>query len=268
MLATMLMCNALFFFESPAQQATDGPKVTVLEIFDVRHARLKEQAESAGPRFMSDRPGLRLVLEIQGEAVARASHYGMLEVAAATTDKGGKLKLNDEALGFHDPREEFVEIDRQQMFFGDDDAPKDLIRIELPFVPPPRAAATLSVRGKVQLKQVTTVDVTVPAKPGAVKDAQLEKLGVKIKIVKSDDENGFAYEVSGKLDALHSAQVLDAQGEPLETSGSSSMSDGETAHREIMLQKALPDDAKLKLALVVKAENVPVSFDLKDLKLP
>jgi hypothetical protein len=97
---------------------------------------------------------------------------------------------------------------------------------------------------------------------------QLEKLGVKVNIIKPEPDGGFIYEVAGKLDALHQAQVVDAQGKPLETGGSSSFSDGESLHREISLEKPLPADAKLKLSLIVKAENVPVAFELKDLKLP
>jgi hypothetical protein len=207
-------------------------------------------------------------LEVQGEDVARASHYGMLEIQAAADDKGGPLKLNEDALGFHDPRKEFVEIDRDQMFFGEDNPPKDIIRIEIPLESPARSASAVSVRGKLQLKKVETVDVLVPATPGEVKHEQLEKLGVKVTIIKPEPDGGFVYEAAGKLDALHQAQVVDAQGKPLETGGSSSFSDGETLHREISLEKPLPPDAKLKLSLVVKAENVPVTFELKDLKLP
>jgi hypothetical protein len=103
---------------------------------------------------------------------------------------------------------------------------------------------------------------------GEVKHEQLEKLGVKVKIVKPEEEGAFAYEVSGKMDGLNDAQLVDAQGKALKTSGTSSIGDGETSHREISLEKPAPTGAKLKLALVVKAENVPVTFELKDVKLP
>ena len=97
---------------------------------------------------------------------------------------------------------------------------------------------------------------------------QLEKLGVKLKIIKPEEGNDFIYEVTGKLDALHDAELVDAQGKAIESNGRSSMSDGETLRREISLEKPTPADAKLKLSLVVKAENLAVPFDLKDLKLP
>jgi hypothetical protein len=154
------------------------------------------------------------------------------------------------------------------MFLGEDNPPKDVIRVELPLESPARAAATISLRGKLQLKKVETVDVVVPTTPGDVKHEQLEKAGLKLKIVKSEEDNGFAYEVSGKLDALNEAQIVDAQGKPIETRGSSSFGSDESLHREIYLEKPAPADAKLKLALVTKAENVPVTFELKDLKLP
>jgi hypothetical protein len=245
-----------------------GPTVTALQIVDVRRGWLKPKAEERESGYSPERTGMKLVLEVQGADVAHASHFGMLELASATDDKGGQLKLNEDALGFHDLRTEFVEIDRDQMFFGDDKAPKDLIRIELPFESPARAASAISVRGKLQLKKVATVDVVVPATLGDVRNDQLDKLGVKVTIVKPDDDETFAYVVSGKLEAIHEAQLLSAQGQPVQTSGSSYMSDGETSHRSISLVKPLGTDAKLKLSLVTKAENVPVTFELKDLKLP
>jgi hypothetical protein len=268
MFLAALLCNTLLWVTPLPQPSAAGPTVTAVEIVEVRQARLKAKADSTGPRFSSERPGMKLVVEVQGEDVARASHYGMLEIQAATDDKGGPLKLNEDALGFHDMRKEFVAIDREQMFFGKDKPPKDVIRIEFPFEPPARAASAVSVRGKLQLKKVETVDVLVPTTVGDVRHEQLEKLGVKFKIVKSEEASGFSYEVSGKLEALDEAQLVDAQGKPVETSGSSSYSDGESLHREISLEKPAPADAKLKLSLVVKSENVPVTFDLKDLKLP
>jgi len=268
MFLAALLCNTLLWVAPLPEPSVGGPTVTAVEIVELRQARLKPKADSAGPRFSSERPGMKLVVEVQGEDVARASHYGMLEIQAATDDKGGPLKLNEDALGFHDVCKEFVAIDREQMFFGEDHPPKDVIRIEIPLESPARSASAVSVRGKLQLKKVETVDVLVPATPGEVKHEQLEKLGVKVNIIKPEPDGGFVYEASGKLDALHQAQVVDAQGKPLETGGSSSFSDGETLHREISLEKPLPADAKLKLTLVVKAENVPVAFELKDLKLP
>ncbi len=268
MLSAVLFCNVLLCVAPLSEPAAGGPTVTAVEIVDLRRARLKPQADSAGPRFSSERPGMKLVVEVQGEDVARASHFGLLEIQAATDDEGGPLKLNEDAFGFHDMRKEFVAIDRDHMFFGDDHPPKDVIRIEIPFESPVRAASTLSVRGKLQLKKVETVDVLVPATVGDVRHEQLEKLSVKFKIVKSEEASGFSYEVSQKLDALNEAQLVDAQGQPLETRGSSSYSDGETLHRDISLEKPVSAEAKLKLALVVKAEKVPVAFDLKDLKLP
>lgn len=267
MLSVAILCNVVLFL-APLPEPATGPTVTALEIVDLRRAHLKPQKESEAQRFSFDRPGLKLTIEVQGEDVARASHFGMFELEAALDNAGDKLKLSEDALGFHDFRKEFVAIDRGQMFIGEDNPPKDVIRIELPLESPARAAATIALRGKLQLKKVDTVDVLVPATPGDVQHAQLEKAGVKLKIVKSDDDNGFAYEVSGKLDALNEAQVVDARGKPIETRGSSSFGGGDSLHRELYLEKPAPADAKLKLSLVTKAENVPVTFELKDVKLP
>ena len=267
MLSVAILCNVVLFL-APLPEPAAGPTVTALEIVDLRRARLKPQGAAEGQRFSFDRPGLKLVIEVQGEDVARASHFGMFELESAVDNTGDKLKLNDDALGFHDFRREFVAIYRAQMFLGEDNPPKDLIRIELPLESPARAAEKISLRGKLQLKKVETVDVVVPTAPGDVKHEQLDKLGLKLKIVKPEQENGLAYEVSGKLESLNEAQVVDAQGKPIETMGSSSSSDGDTLHRDIYLEKPVPADAKLKLSLVTKAENVPVNFELKDVKLP
>jgi hypothetical protein len=267
MFLAAMLCNTLFFI-APLPEPTAGPTVTALQIVDVRRGWLKPKAEERESSYSPERTGMKLVLEVQGEDVAHASHFGMLELADATDDKGGRLKLNEDALGFHDMRTEFVEIDRNMMFLGEDKPPKDLIRVELPFESPARAASAISVRGKLQLKRVETVDVLVPTTVGDVKNDQLDKLGVKVKIVKPEDNETFSYEVTGKLDVLNEAQLVNAQGKALETSGSSSMSDGETLRRDISLAKPLGADAKLKLSLVTKAEDVPVTFELKDLKLP
>jgi hypothetical protein len=268
MLSFAFLCNLLFGAMTLAEPAGSGSTVTAFEIVETRQVRLKPQTGRQMRRFGAEQPGMKLVVDVQGADVARASHFGMLEVEAASDDKGGQLKLDEEAIGFHDYHKEFVPIDRERMFFGEEKPPKDLIRVEIPLTPPARSAATVSVRGKLQLKRVETTDLLVAATPGDVKDEQLAKLGLKLKIVKSEEGNGFAYEVSGKLDALNDAKLVDAQGKPLETQGSSSFGDDESQHHEIGLEKPLPAGAKLKLALVVKATNVPVAFDLKDLKLP
>jgi hypothetical protein len=268
MLSAVLLCNFWLYVAPLPEPSAAGPTVTALEIVEVRRGWLKPTAEPARPRFSPERPGMKLVVEIQGEDVVHASHFGKLELGSATDDKGEQLQLNEDALGFHDPRTEFVPIDRGQMFFGEDNPPKDLIRIELPFESPARAASAISVRGKLQLKRVETVDVVVPTTPGEVQNDRLDKLGVKVKIVKPEEDDSFSYEVAGKLDAVNQAQLVTAQGKPLETNGSSSMSDGETLRRDISLAQPLPADAQLKLSLVVKAENVPVPFELKELKLP
>lgn len=267
MLSTVFLCNVALLLP-PSAEPVDGLKVTAVEIVDLRRAKLKPAKPSENQHFSFDRPGLKLVVEVQGEDAARASHYGMLEIESATDNTGAKLKLNEDAFGFHDSRTEFVEIDRSQMFFGEDDAPKDLIRVELPFESPARSAATISVRGKLDLKKVATVDVLVPTTVGELANEDAKKAGLKIKIVKPDDEKSFSYEVSGKLDALFNAAIVDADGKPVETNGGSSFGGGDTSHRVIYLEEPMPENAKLRLSIVTKAEIVPAKFDLKDVKLP
>jgi hypothetical protein len=162
MLTTALLCGVLLWVAPPSEPAA-GPTVTVREIYDVRHVRLGGKDDADRPRFPSERPGLKLVLEVRGEDVARASHFGMFVLDAATDDKGGKLKLDEDRLGFDDMRKVFVEIDRERMFLGEEKPPKDLIRVEIPLETPARTASTVSVRGKLQLRKVETVDVLVPA---------------------------------------------------------------------------------------------------------
>lgn len=262
-----LLCSVVLCVMQQSPPAA-GPTVTALEFVEVRQARLKPKTESAMRRFDMVRPGLKLVLEVRGADVVQASHFGLVELESATDDKGDRLKLNDAELSYNDIREEFVAIDRDQMSMGESDPPKDVIRIELPLESPARAATAVSVRGKLQLKRVETVDVLIDTTPGEAKHEQLEKLGVKLKIVKAEEANQFTFETSGKLDALQDAELVDAQGKPLETHGSSSFGDNESVQRSIWLAQPAPANAKLKLKLVTKAQNVPVTFDLKDLKLP
>jgi len=265
---TAVLLSSTLYCALPLPESPAGPEVSAVEIIEVRRARLKPPEPSAGSTFSFDETGLKLVVEVKGADVAGASHFGMLELAEATADQGGKLKLNERAFGFHDARSEFVPIDRERMYFGQEHPPQDCILVEIPFELPVRTAATFSVRGKLQLKKVETVDLLVPTTEGEVKNEQLKKLGLTFKVVKSEQPNSIAFEVKGELEALHAVDVVDAQGKPLDTSGSSSMGDEETSYRDISLENPVPADAKLKLSLVVKSEDVPVAFELKDLKLP
>lgn len=267
MLAFVLLSNASVVaavFGGPVS----GPTVTAAEIIDVRRVRLKPQSPAEEPRFSLDRPSMKLTIEIQGPEVSRASHFGMLELESAADNKGNKLKLDESSLGFNDFRKEFVAFDRNHMFFGQENPPKDLVRIELTFEPAVREASSISVRGKFQLKHVETIDILVAAAVGDIKHEQLDKLGLKLKIIKPSRPNDISYEASGKLAALHDVQLIDADGQPVENNGVASMSDSLTLQRDIYLSNPPPPGAKLKVSLVTKAEDAPVAFDLKDLKLP
>lgn len=265
MLTTAMLINLAFLLPMPV--STEVPKVTAVEIVDLRRADLKPKSDDQ-PRFSFDRPGLKVVIEIQGEDVAKASHYGMLTFESATDNTGAKLKLNEDAFSFRDARTEFITIDRSQMFMGEKDAPKDVIRVDLPFESPARAAAAISLRGKLEVKKIATVELQVATTPGPVESAELKAAGAKLEIVKSDDDKVFAYKLTGKLDAVFEAIVTDAQGKPIETNGSSSSGGRESSTREIYLESPLPADAKLRIAVVTKSEVAAVKIELKDIKLP
>ena len=111
MLTAAILCNVVLFL-APLPEPAAGPTVTALEIVDVRRASLKPPKAAEAQRFSFDRPGMKLVIEVQGEDVARASHFGLFELESAVDNTGAKLKLSEDALGFHDFRKEFVAIDR------------------------------------------------------------------------------------------------------------------------------------------------------------
>lgn len=252
-----------------AKQPATAANVTVHEIADFRRVRPNEKPNPNGLRVVSgERPGLKLVIDLHGPDAISASHYGMFELESAADDKGAKLKLADDALTFNDLRKEMLEVDRERMFVFDENPPKDAIRIELPFENPNRGAAAISIRGRLQLKRVATLAVLVPAKVGAVVNDQLEKAGVKIKIKKPGQPNGFSYEISGKTDMLNAAQLVDAAGKPIETNGSATSESGSKIEREVYLENPVPSGTQLKLDLVTKAETIPLTIDLKDIKLP
>ncbi len=259
--AAALLC--LLLAAAPALAAT----VTLVELTDFRRVRPQPtEAEKMG--FMiGDRPGLKLVLEIKGEDVEKAGAYGMLKIESASDDAGGELKFDEHGIGMNEFHEEFVKIDRGMMYMGEENPPKDAIRIELPFESPPRAAKAISIRATLQLKKIETMEVVVPAALGEVKHEELEKRGLTFAVTKPDME-GFAYQAGGKLAALHDVRMVDADGKEIESQGSSSYGDGETVSREVWLASAPPADAKLKLLLVIKEEDAPVAIELKDLALP
>lgn len=272
MLAHLLVAPLFLLTAQDAPAAnvkSSAAKVTIHEVTDFRRVRPNEKP-SPNERIVvsGERPGLKLVIDLQGSDAAAASHFGMFELESAADDKGGKLKLAEDALTFHDLRKEMIEVDRDQMFMFDHNPPKDAIRIELPFENPARGAAAVSVKGKLQLKRVATEEVLVPTKIGDVTNEKIEKAGLKIKIKKASTAGSFAFMIAGKTDMLNAATIVDAAGKPIETNGSSTSEMSSSIEKEIYISQPLPADAQLKLDLVTKAETVAVPIDLKDVKLP
>lgn len=271
-------CTVLCLLISPQDKPTEKPaakdlkaadcKIVLHEVNDLRRVRPNEKPDPDRMVMNNDKPGLKVVFDLVGPDAGAASHFGMVEIESATDDKGGKLKRDEEAFGFHDMFKEMVEVDRDQMFMFDHNAPKDAVRVELQFQNPPRSAATVSVKAKMRLRKVATATVRVPAKPGEVKDEKLAKAGIKLTIKKADEEGSFEFEASGALDMLHGAMLVTAGGEPIETNGGSTMSSGDEVQRNWSLREKLPADAQLKLDLVTTSEMLAVPVELKDVKLP
>jgi hypothetical protein len=256
----------------PAKTRPADVKVQALKIVETRVADFEKKSDD-GFSFSFDRPGTKLTLRVKGPTAAGATHWGMLKLEGVD-DQKRPVKLNEDQPSFEDPLKGFVQLDRDQMSFGSQEMSKDELRIDVALTSAPRDAKTLNLRGRLQLKVAEPLDVVVDGAPAdePVKNEALEQAGLTLKIMpreNSDDTAGFVFELSGPLDRVLDAEVVNAAGETIENNGSQRMGGGDQTQYTLWFSaNPLPDDAKLKLVIAAKEEIFEASFELKDVALP
>ncbi len=258
----------------PADAKKADVKVQALKIVETRVADFEKKPEE-GFRFSFDRPGTKLTLQIKGPTAAGATHWGHLKLEAADDQKRA-VKLSEDQPSFDDPREAFVQLDRDQMSLGMDEMPKDELRVEIGLESAARDAKSLNLRGRFQLKVTEGQDIILDGKPSdsPVKNEALEKAGLSVTIKpRADVESdmpGFVFEISGDMEKVLDAVLVDAAGEPIRNNGSQRMGSGEQMEYTLWFSadNPIPEDARLKVVVAAKEEVFEAEIDLKDVALP
>ncbi|RJP33187.1 MAG: hypothetical protein C4547_12760 [Phycisphaerales bacterium] len=270
----------------------DGPEHVDVRVLSIAENRFKDLTPRSSDgsvvqvfsSWNQDRNTLTVALGLRGRPVTAATHYGRIALKGASFDGGAALTLNaDFKVGFTDPRTEFVQIDRDSMYFGRPDASADQIIVELKFDLPPRKATRIEkLTGVIELRTGDTRELTIDgiaSKPGAaIENSALRAAGVTLTVAdpKSKQPGFFmsgapgksvTLKVSGNVDALLDAELIDADGEPLYASRMTSTGEGATV---IVLEDDadLPPTTRLKLRVAVDQKTIPVPFDLKSIELP
>jgi hypothetical protein len=245
-------------------------EIKVIKMTEVREAEPGKTKGAANTMSIGGNcpPGLKIKLELSGPAAGKATHYGLLKLADGIDDRGTKILLTGG--GYEDPTEEYVAIDREQMFFFLDKPPTDTLWIELAVTLPARDAKVVNLKGELKLKisdrkTVTVADVA--GKTGPITDKLLDEAGVKCEITAAEGES-LNFKVTGKPDRLLEFNVFNAAGESISQGYSSNQFDDAEKTYELMLGEPLRDGAKLELVVAVGEEIIDVPIEIRKLALP
>ena len=268
----------------------NGVGVSVLSVMETRFADLQKKDSKQSSMFsfssfgMENENALRITIELQGEAITNATHFGKIKLSKATDDTGKTLSLHENfKVGMSELAEQFAKIDRNMMYFSMSEAPKDRIKVDLKFEKPSRKATKIkTMQGSVSVRTGTPQDVTIDSiKAMAGKklsDKALEQAGIQITVVDPKKAGGFfssgkddgmsvALQVAGELDALLEMDLVDANGTDLNASTMWSTS-GSTAEYTLIADEKLPATTKLKVQVSVGAKTIDVPFSINNLTLP
>lgn len=265
-----------------ASAVAEDVQVRLKSVTELRRVDLhKEKTDDSGFMFNNEEPHLTLSLQLKGPAAAEATHWGKLKIKTAKDDQGNTLKLRASEFSMNDPVKDFVEIDRERMFFGRDDIPDDLLEIDLTMAPSKRAAGKIAeIEGELQLRigqrEVVTVEDIKSHEGKTLDDATLEQAGVEVEIKEPDmggffsldnPANGIVVAVRGKPAAVLSLTLQTPGGEEINVM---QMTMNNQKERMFLLEadQALPKGAQLEITVATEQKDVKVPLKLKDIPLP
>lgn len=259
--------HALMFSILIASGIYAGESAVTVKPIGMTESRSVNFEKPSGDSFMMQQ-GNRLEVELllSGKAVERAARWGDVKLATAVDDRGSALEM--QSISFQD--EKFEDLDREQMWFFEDEPPADRIKVKLPFAAPDRAASSISLKGSLVLVDVVTEDhmVELAANVGKIVLADVVKeLGATIKLNSFDEAMGAEIEVKDPNGAIADLAIVDADGKDISsTTGWSGWNNMRTYHLSAM--ENYPASAQLRVSVIVKSTNIEVPFELKDMRLP
>ncbi len=256
--------------------ASTAPSVRIVQIHEVRHKDLRKTPPKAqfGGAQLGAQERLAITVEITGAAAARAEKFGFVQITKAEDDQGKALKPR-EGFGMNtNPHDRFVDVDRESMFFWEDDKPKDRLRVTLHIDAPARSSKALkTLTGKLKLfvikerKEVIVADI-LSMQGKTIENDLLKSAGLNIKISKVDEKSkAVTFETTGNQNSLLQLALIDAAGKEINVTVMT-MTLGDKTSRSLQPAGSVPADARLKLTLGFGQETVEVPFNFTDIPLP
>jgi hypothetical protein len=244
-----------------------APTVRVMTVSEAREKRLIEMKQSGGFSMPSENI-LTLTLLIEGDVVPDLTHYGREAPEVTAVDDTGQSL---DAKGHHMTGT----LDRDHMWFFQDEAPADKIKVDVQLEAPKRSATKLAtVEGAIGFEAATVTEVRLSdlaTHVGAsVEHAALEQAKVSVKIAAFDPGNpmqAIELELGDPDERVTSFDIVDGSGTSL-SNGYSSFGFGGTRQVQLSADGRLPDDARLVLGVVTARRTVSIPFELKDVELP
>ncbi len=273
-IAVMILALSALVMGDPPSKAK--PVVRVVTVHEVRHKDLRKNPPK--PQFgggqLDAQERLAVTIEITGDAAARAEKFGFVQITKAEDDQGKALKPR-EGFGMDtNPHDRLVDVDRDSMFFWEEEKPKDKLRVTLHFDAAARSSKALkTLTGKLKLfvikerKEVIVAGI-LSMQGKTIENELLKSAGLSIKIAKVNEKTkAVTFETTGNPDSLLELALIDAAGKEINVMLMTTTLGGQTS-RSLQPEESAPADARLKLTIGIGQETVEVPFNFTDIPLP
>jgi hypothetical protein len=261
--ASLLVSIALIGFNPMARAAVE---VIPSRIDETRTLIFVDDKVSRTP------PSLKLTLSVIGPEAEASTYYGNVKIDEAIDDQGVSLAPAKDA--FH-AGAKFKEYSnaffRKSNFAGRKPAAP---QVEFEFAPPARGVSKIAhLRGSLELADAGTVRTIEVAglKSGGTKTLAIPaaaKVQISATASTGDNVRSISVDITGDESAVESVEIIDAAGQKVSNGLSSWSINGGPAHKSLGLKKALDDEMKLVVKIIMDRKIVTVPFDLKDVSLP
>ena len=252
------------------------PVVRVIAVHEVRHKDLRKSSTQSqlGSRNPDAQEILAVTIEITGTAAAKAEKYGFIQITKAEDDQGKALKPR-EGFGLNkNPHDRLVDVDRNSMFFWEEEKPKDKLRVTLHFDVPARTSKALkTLTGKLKLYVINERKEMIVAgilsmQGKTIENELLKTAGLNVKIAQVDEKSrDVTLETTGNQNSLLELALIDSAGKEIDVATMTTTL-GDKTSRLLHAVRPIPADARLKLTIGLGQETVEVLFDFKDIPLP
>ncbi|MFW6114151.1 MAG: WD40 repeat domain-containing protein [bacterium] len=265
--------------QSPSQPAAEAKQAKLKTTLNLTYE------QPFGVLAPEDQESLYATLHLTGQAAADTTHYGFLKLTKCQRNNGESLKQLESSFSMNDPSEQFVEIDRDMMFAGEFNAPKNQLRLHVVLEKPPAGASQLkAIEGYLDLlasneqKQITLKKVS--GKAGQkLANPVLQEAGLEIRVLKptnertrlfsENPEQSLSLEIDGQRTALLDFQLQDQNGKTIETQTAwSEGSSDEPAYYSLQAEQKLPATTALQLTAAVDQKRLRVPFRFENVSLP